>query len=289
MTSSQEVPSPIIKNELASSSEIERGRLGVSEFKTALKKAPLVSRPGLIYGAEASFVHSLFLGLKAMTHLDKAGFPLPEGMRSGHRHLVDIRTAEKVLKDNPEIYPEYDQNQETAEQYIMDRLLPWSERYIGPDVDLRVGLLYGDPKPAVLDYVNFNRVRTDILKRARLYYKAGAFDIGKDREVLRHLGWLRSDGKSAEDEAGTQDRYQFVKANMGMVGDFLKTHFGVSDEEREYVLGSFEPIKARGFAYSAGRPNQETLNHQKKVEEVYELSGMNAFLKSARLYGMFMR
>ncbi len=275
--------------EFATRGEIETGKQGVELFKSALKRTPLIARPELIYGDEASFIHALFLGLKAMTHY-KGGIALPENMRLYGDHLVNLPAAEKVLTENPEIYFGYTPTHETAGHY-MERLLDWAGQYTGPEVDLNVGLLFGDPKDAVFDYVNFNQARSTILKEAMREYRSPVKEFldKEHQEVLRVLGWLDRNGKLAHDEKAANNRYAFISHNEKLVRGFLENHFKVTGDTQDYIVGSFRPARARGFAYSVGRVSKETLDHAKKVDEVFEFSGMNQFLKTAKRFGMFMR
>lgn len=280
---------PVPRPDFSTPAELERAKQGVQDFKKTFQSNWLGGRKILRSGIIAPAVQSMFLGLKPM-----AGFvgremeeakkvKFPDRFKLEQDHLYDRDLVKEVIGKNPDVFDDFPKEGD-VDTYMQD-LLGRKPQTNQSDKDVaRIGLLYGFPKDAVLSYVKHIRRYTSIQdsfrKLAFLYIGPMSSLTDEQKEIYRHLALL--------------NKKQQVILTGGYMHDFLDQHedearqlleqrapVEMSEEEINFMVKN-RAVNNHGFMYGTGIPTEATLAFPKKVDELYEKSGMNSFISRSR-------
>lgn len=267
--------------------DLERAKAGVADFKHTFKWNWLEGRKILRNSKMAPAIQSMFLGLKPMiSFLDKEieevkKVKLPDKFKLEDNHLYDLDLVRKVINENQEYFDDFSEYKGGIEEYVRDLLArkPYTNQ-TERDI-IRVGLLYGFPKDAVLSYAqniqNYTRNVQDFIFMRIFALDPSRHMPAQEKEIILHFAHTDETGKVHLEANYLED---FLDQHSDEVRLYLKQE-GYSKEEIAFMVEN-RPIDTHGFQFGTGVPTEAASSFLKKLDELFEKSGMNQFLSRSR-------
>jgi hypothetical protein len=281
---------PTAKLEFSMPAELERAKKGVEDFKKTFQSNWLGGRKILRSGRIAPAVQSMFLGLKPM-----AGFggvdremggvkkvKFPDSFKLEQGHLYDRELVKDVISKNPDIFDDFPKEGD-VDTYMQDFLNRKPQTNQTDKETARVGLLYGFPKDAVLSYVNnikrYASIQETFRRLAFLYLGPISNLTDEQKDIYRHLALIR--GEKVDLTPGYM--HNFLDQHEEEARKFLEeqTHVKMTEEGINFMVKN-RTVNVHGFNYGTGIPTEATVAFPKKLDELYEKSGMNSFISRTR-------
>ncbi len=258
---------PEAGNSIEEIAQIERAKSGVLRFSEVFSKADPELQQVLLFGRAGREIQALFLRIKPMAELNSA-----EDLRndrvaelladdawylSKRRRLIDLKQAQTVITANPDIFPD----PQLADESIRDYLKRFQ---FEADTDpKKVGLLFGFPKEAVMQYAEHQARVNEVTLFIEEYYHY-------DEQIRIDL---------FDENIGFN---QFRDKHREEIRAILRREFPyATPEEVDYLLTA-RLVDIPGFRYIASGPDPLNSPHVQMVYRVFEESGMNSFVRSAR-------
>ena len=276
--------------EYATPEELKRAKQGAAEFRQVFTTSGFFSRVLLRHSEASQELQSMFLGLKPIADLSLTGLertkdtPLPSRLQTVGQVIYDEESVKETIAQNPEVFEDFGQFNSDLGKYLDDLI---NRRHAftfqaAPEDIKRIGLLYGFPKDAVFQFAQHSQNRAHLVIWAS---QSVPSVLRPDNQysplaqaTILHFAALNEKGKPV----GSDYSSPFFASHKQEVKDYLGQLFPTfGEDDLDYFVES-QPAKARGFGYATGKITPETEKFPQKVEEIYERSGMNAFLKSSR-------
>lgn len=273
--------------EFSTPAELERAKQGVEDFKKTFQSNWLDGRRILRSGRIAPAIQSMFLGLKPMVgftvseikEAEKVKFP--DRFKLQKDHLYDRELVKEVIDKNPDVFDDFSEGSDIDAymQNLFDRgPSNQNSKYV-----IKVGLLYGFPKDAVLSYAkNIDRyasIQETFRKLAFLYLGTMSDLTDKQKDIYRHLALIRG----TKVDLTPDYMHDFLDQHEEEARRFLEDQSFVkmTEEEIDFMVKN-RPVSTLGFEYGTSVSTDATLAFPKKVDELYEKSGMNSFISRSR-------
>ena len=154
MTEGQEITIP--QPESFTKEEAGRAIRGAQEFKTILIKCGSDSRKVLLNSEAGEKLQCMFLGIKPVSGLlsheaEKVKvIPLPGRFRFVGDHIYDTEAVDAVIKQNPDVFPDFSGDIDQYMKKFLGNGDPAASNH--SDTILKIGVLYGFPKIAAIEY-----------------------------------------------------------------------------------------------------------------------------------------
>lgn len=287
MPEGQEVT--ILQAEYFTQEELDRAIGGVQEFKGTLNKCDSASKKLLLSSDAGEQLQGMFLGIKPMSFLlpsyveQVKRLPLPDRFKYVGDHIYDSTVAEAVIKENPDVFPDFENS--TIDKY-MENLLGNGNPAAStnsPDQMAKIGILYGFPKKAVIEYAKyFPEYYRELVDWAVSLAPAAIRDGSWGeiaRETLLHYANIDSKGRYVSDPNYLGS---FLDKNEAEVREYLKGLVpGWSEDVYDYCL-KIRGQQIKAFHFGIRRDLPEAVTFRKRVEGLYDASGMNKALADAK-------
>lgn len=245
--------------------QLERAKNGVSRFVEIYASADPAIQRVLLTEKTGREIQALFLGIKPMAEFHTIEDPNNARVAdyvsqhawylSERDRLIDLQQARAVITANPDIFPDPALDDASIRSYL---------RSFQAEVDnepRKVGLLFGFPRQAVLQFVEHQRRVNEVTLFIEEFYH--------EDEPIKH--------DLLNPDIGAN---QFRDKHQEELRKLLALHFKyASQDEIDYILTA-RLVNIPGFTYIASGPDPLNSPHVQMVRKLFEESGMSAFVRS---------
>lgn len=242
-----------VPTRLATDKEVARARAGVQDFAETFAKSSLSQRRFLRYGQLHDKLQSMFLGIKPLTVINPLAetiknLPLPARFHVTDQYVYDEEQVQAAIEENPDVFDDITEINGNISAYLHDLLtIKTAQDYRSSEKDtVRIGILFGYPREAVLEFARYSSMRIRVMNF--LAQHAPRLDTKVDSERQR-----------------LTDLFPELKP-----------------DELDYIV-EVDGVSTHGLNFGARKTSEAYQNFPKKVDELYESSGMNRFLSRTRL------
>lgn len=292
MQEGQEVPIP--GPEYFTKEELDRAKAGVQKLKGTLKRCDSSSKKLILNSDAGEQLQCMFLGIKPISALMPGivervkAIPLPERFKFVDKHLYDSETTSRTLKENPDVFPDFDGN---TDKYMQEFLSKAPAAARDPERIAQVGVLYGFPKMAAKEYANYfpdyyrELISFSIaLAPEAIRYPERWGEIA--REAVLHYGGYDKTGKVVNDPKYLAD---FLDQREAEVKEYLTD---VNPNWPEDAIDYCVKVRSqhiRAFHFGVRRDLPESITFRERIEGLYEASGMNRVLATSQRFSILRR
>jgi hypothetical protein len=274
--------------EQAVDADLVRAKLGVERFKADFEAGDEEWKRLLTQTVTGEALQAMYLGLKPATMLNLdlpndalvAAHVAQSQQFSVRGHIIyDRNLVAHTIEANHQFFRDYQPDQQTIDEYL-EQLHTAAERdEITDEIRIQNGLLCGFPQHAVLEYVN-----NDSIARAfRGLYETQAAELSAEERALLE-GYAKGYPDVAQDSAAEviANVNKFRNDHAAQIKAFIETRLlSLPDTTRNY-LHTQRVVTLPGFTYLVGNPTPEDRAFEQKVRDIFEQSGMTAFVVSVR-------
>lgn len=275
----EEKRQPENKKSYITEEELEYAQKGALEFREVVSKSNFYERLFLRNLTEGVKIQTMFLGLRAVSQVtDESSLntikaiDLPSRFKICGNHLYDEEVALRIVKTYSTYFQDFDKNITEIGPYLEDLLSSNPEHSKSTkEQEIRIDLLLGYPKDAVLTYGNYINDKSEFrrscygdanaLKNGNVYNASDNFEI----KLLETYGSF--DTNRISKFLGTHDQ----EARR-----YFQARFSKADQEFIDFLIKGGPIDIKGFRYDRGTNTISTRNFPDKVKELFERSEINS-------------
>lgn len=262
--------------------DIIRARRGVEEFRKMYEAGDEAWRSALRDTTLGQELQAMYLGIRPALTID----PIYENERElllrniGERFAVcgnlvyDRDLVHEVMTANADIFSDYSPDQQSLDAYMeqLEHSRPSFETM------LKYGMLHGYPKGAVTRFVKY-------------YTLAYAFsDLSQSRENLTSseqallngyvMGYSATHPRSRDERLASVNRFR-DEHETELETVIEKVFPDIAKDAKSYLLTE-RFVQLPGLKYNVGNPTMEDSAFVERVQNIFEASGMNAYVASLR-------
>lgn len=273
---------------------LARAKQGVEAFKKTYDTRDTEWKQLLTETELGECIQAMYLGLKPATYIEE---PSQRGIviRNLERRFGIVRThfvydgalVQEAITSNPDIFSDYQASRQSIDAYMREfnnAAFQNTGEYM-PQVNnvsermLQHGILFGYPRNAVLQHAYYRQM-DETFK-----YTTGTYGepLTSEEEAIR-TGYVKgySDTHFSTEEEYRNGVNRYRDEHRHELQSIIQKVFPKNSNEAKNYLLTERFVQLPGFVYALGNPKPGDYIFAQRVRDVFEQSGMNAFLRAVK-------